>query len=158
MGRRMAMAIMALVGCFIATYLVMHRLGMVGTLACAEGFSCETVQLSKWSSFLGLPVAAWGLGYYVTVLALSVIATQDRFAESRRLTLALLAVTGWGFLFSTWLTALEAFAIRAWCQWCVISAVLATVLFGLAVWDWREGRGKREEGGASEGGGGRREA
>ena len=34
-----------------------------------------------------------------------------------------------GTLFSAWLTYLEAFVINAWCQYCVISAILITLIF-----------------------------
>ena len=40
-----------------------------------------------------------------------------------------LSLTGFGF--SVYLTYLELFVIDAICQWCVISAILMTVLFGL---------------------------
>jgi len=40
-------------------------------------------------------------------------------------------------LFSAWLTYLELFVIDAICRWCVFSAVLALVLFGLSLWDWQ---------------------
>ena len=36
-----------------------------------------------------------------------------------------------GFGFSAYLTYLELFVIDAICQWCVASAVLMTILFGL---------------------------
>ncbi len=36
-----------------------------------------------------------------------------------------------GFGFSVYLTYLELFKIEAICQWCVASAVLMTILFGL---------------------------
>ena len=50
----------------------------------------------------------------------------------------LVAVTTTGVMFSLWLTYLELFVIHAICQWCVVSAVLATVLFVLALLDYRE--------------------
>jgi len=53
------------------------------------------------------------------------------------LSLALLLLTGWGALFSAWLTYLEGFAIHAWCQWCLISAAIATLLFVISLLDWR---------------------
>ena len=59
---------------------------------------------------------------------------------ARPLALALLLLTGWGTLFSSWLTYLEWRVINAWCQWCVISAVLVAILFVLALLDWREQR------------------
>jgi uncharacterized membrane protein len=139
MTRRMLTALVALVGLFVAIYLTLYKLGIIGTLACGAG-SCETVQASRWATFLGLPVAAWGAGYYAFVFALAFAAVQDRWAESRALSLTLVVVTGWGVAFSAWLTYLELFVIDAICRWCVVSAGIALVLFVLALWDYRATR------------------
>ena len=140
----MLAALLALVGLLIATYLTLFKLGVIGQLVCCVG-SCETVQTSRWATFLGLPVAAWGIGYYVAVLALAVFGTTERGEESRAFPLALLVVTGWGALFSLWLTCLELFVIHAICQWCVVSALLAVTLFIVAWLDWREWRAWDDE-------------
>jgi uncharacterized membrane protein len=51
----------------------------------------------------------------------------------------MLAVSsGIGTVFSLWLTYLEAFVIRAWCQWCVISALIVTIIFVASWLDLRE--------------------
>ena len=132
------MALIALIGVFVSLYLTLYKLGYIGTLACGTG-GCETVQLSKWGDFLGVPVAGWGVVYYVAVLGLAIASVQERFADSRRLTVVLLFVTGWGLLFTLWLTYLELFVIHAICRWCVGSAAMTVLLFALALWDWRSG-------------------
>jgi uncharacterized membrane protein len=142
MTRRMLTALVALVGLFVATYLALYKAGIIGTLACGTG-GCETVQLSRWSTLFGLPVAAWGVAYYALVVVLALAAIQDRWAESLRLSRAILVVTGWGMLFSAWLTYLELFVIHAICRWCVVSAVIAVVLFVLAVLEWRATTGNK---------------
>jgi uncharacterized membrane protein len=136
MNRRMLMALIALIGVFLSLYLTLFKLGYIGTLACGTG-SCETVQLSSWGDLLGLPVAAWGLGYYVIVFGLALAGIQERFESSPRLTTIIMLVTGWGVLFTLWLTYLELFVIHALCRWCLGSAALTLVLFGLALWDWK---------------------
>jgi len=136
----MWMAIIALIGLLIGIYLTLYKYGFIGALVCSVG-SCERVQTSKWSMVLGLPVATWGVGFYAVVLALAFAGVQARYAESRGLALALLLLTGWGVLFSAWLTYLEWRVINAWCQWCVTSAALVAALFLLASLDWRERRG-----------------
>jgi len=133
----MWLAALALLGVFVATYLTLYHYGFIGRLACSATHGCETVQTSKWATFIGLPVAAWGLGYYVVVFAIAFAGVQDRWATSRRLSVGLVVLTGWGALFSAWLTYLEGFAIHAWCQWCLISATIATLLFVLSLLDWR---------------------
>ena len=133
----MLAALVALAGLFIALYLTLYKLGYIGTLACAVG-SCETVQTSRWATFLGLPVGAWGVGYYLAVLALALVGLRPALSERRGVSQLLVAMTGVGLLFSAWLTYLELFVIHAICQWCVISAVLTAVLFAIAWLDLRE--------------------
>ena len=141
MTRRMWLAALAMVGIFIAAYLTLYHYGYIGTLACTgDGAGCETVQASSYSRFLGLPVAAWGLGYYLTVFALALVGMQDRFVESRGMATALMTLTAWGALFSGWLTYLEAGPIGAWCQWCIGSAIVAALLFVVALLDWKSSR------------------
>ena len=144
MTKRMWIALLALVGLFVAIYLALYKLGMLGALSCTVG-SCETVQLSPWAVFLGLPVAVWGVGFYVLVLALALAGVQERLADARGLSLALVALTGWGLLFSAWLTYLELFVIQAICQWCVVSALIVVGLFVLSVLDLREHRDPQRE-------------
>ncbi|HEX7118691.1 MAG TPA: vitamin K epoxide reductase family protein [Longimicrobiales bacterium] len=125
---RMAIAVLSLVGVFISTYLLLHKLGVVGTLVCGTG-SCETVQASPWAVFLGVPVPAWGVAGYGVLLAASFAGLRPALWGSRRLGLLLVVLGAGAFGFSAYLTAIEAFVIHAWCRWCVASAVVATLVF-----------------------------
>ena len=148
----MVVAALALIGLFVALYLTLYKTGVIGELACSTG-SCETVQLSQWSTFLGVPVAAWGIGFYTAMLALAIVSLQDAFTDSRRIALALVVTSGWGVLFSLWLTWLELFVIHAICTWCVVSATIVVAMFGVSVMDVRAtrdlGRGTEGESGGT---------
>ncbi len=141
MTRRQLTALVALVGFFVALYLALYKTGVIGSLACGADGGCQRVQLSKWGDLMGIPVATWGVGFYAVVFAIAFMLVLERWADSRRLSLALLVLTGWGVLFSAWLTYLELFVIKAICRYCVVSAVIAVVLFVLVVLDWRAQRG-----------------
>jgi uncharacterized membrane protein len=134
------MALISLLGLFLGAYLTLWKFGYAGALVCNVS-SCEQVQTSRWSIFLGLPVATWGLGFYVVMLALSIVGLQQGFETSRPLSLTLLVVSGVGLLFTAWLNYLEAFVIHAWCEWCIASALLVVALFGLAVVDVKRSSG-----------------
>ncbi|HYR10405.1 MAG TPA: vitamin K epoxide reductase family protein [Longimicrobium sp.] len=136
---RMAIALLALAGLLISSYLTMYKLGFLGEIQCTIG-GCEKVQTSRWATFLGLPVSAWGLGAYVTILAISIIGIQPRWVRARWVALALFALSAVGVAFSAYLTYLEAFVIHAWCQWCVISAILITLIFLLSLPGLRQAR------------------
>jgi uncharacterized membrane protein len=114
------------VGLGIAVYLVVTRLAG-GVPVCEPGGGCETVALSEYSTFLGLPVALYGVAYSTVMLALGLgwWRTGDRRA--------LLGVYGLGFLgvlVVGYLTYLELFVIEAICVWCVAygGCVVATFL------------------------------
>lgn len=132
----MGLAVVALCGVLLATYLALHDLGYIGTLACGSG-GCELVQTSRWSRLLGIHVAVWGAAYYLVVFAVALAAVQEAYADDPRFSIVLLALTGWGVLFSGWLTYVELFRIHAICRWCVGSATITVVLFALALLDYR---------------------
>ena len=133
----MIVAALALAGIFISLYLTLYKIGVIGELSCSIG-SCETVNMSKWSRFLGLPVAAWGLLFYLDVFAIAVISTFPRFEDERVLSVVLVAEAVVGVLFSGWLTYLELGVIHAICIWCVTSAVVVTLILLVSVADLRE--------------------
>jgi uncharacterized membrane protein len=95
------------------------------------------VNLSRRATFLGQPVAVWGVGFYLSVFAVAFAGTVDRFSESTWVSHALLGLTAWGVVFSSWLTYLELFVIHAICMWCVVSAILVVVLFLLSIAEWK---------------------
>jgi uncharacterized membrane protein len=129
---RMAIAVLSLLGVFDAAYLSMYKLGMIGGLTCSVG-SCEQVQNSPQAALFGIPVSVLGLGAYLALLALALVGVQPRFAADRRIALAISAISGIGMLFSAYLTYVEAFVIDMWCQYCVVSAILITLIFLLSL-------------------------
>ena len=142
MTARKWIALVSLLGLFIGAYLSLYKLGYIGTLSCGVG-SCETVQTSRWSMLLGIPVATWGLGFYLLMMVLAVAGIQPRYEESAGLSVAMLLLATWGVLFTGWLNYLEAYVIHAWCEWCLGSAALVVTLFLLTLADYRSVRAAR---------------
>jgi uncharacterized membrane protein len=111
---------LTLIGIGIAGYLVYTHYAHAQVL-CSISHGCETVQKSKYSRLGGVPVALIGLLGYLAILATLFVRN-----EAGRLAGAAFALVGFGF--SAWLTFLEAHRIHAWCQWCVGSAIVMTLL------------------------------
>ncbi len=139
MTRRMLVAVLALGGVFLAAYLTLYHYGYVGSLACGTG-GCEKVQGSSWANFLGVPVALWGTGYYMSVFAVATAGSLGSWVERRWPSGALVFLNGWGVLFSAYLTWAEVARIHAICRYCVVSAGLVVVLFSLSLLDLRDYR------------------
>lgn len=140
MTRRMAIALLCLGGVFIAAYMWMYKLGLIGTIACGSG-GCETVQLSPQARFLGVEVALIGLVGYTVMLAVALVSLQPKFAAGGWPLRALVWLSGGAVAFTVYLTALELFVIHAICRWCVGSAVVIVLVFALSVMEARRARG-----------------
>lgn len=95
-----------------------------GAPACLAGGGCETVSRSSHSELAGIGVAAIGVAGYALLLVTALLR-----GDPARIAGFALALTGFGF--SVYLTYLELFVIDAICQWCLASALLMTLLFGV---------------------------
>ena len=125
---RMAIALLALIGLLVSLYMSAYTLGIISSIMCGTG-GCERVQNSPWAEFLGMPVPFIGLVGYGALFLLALLGLQPPFGDDRRLPALILAGATVGLLFSAYLTYLEAAVIQAWCRWCIVSAVLATLVF-----------------------------
>lgn len=135
----MIIAALALVGVFVALYLTMYKVGVIGHLACGMG-GCERVNTSRWAIFAGAPVAAWGLAFYIATLAVAVVGTAPSMLHRREVSYLLAAMSLVGVAFSAWLTYLELYVIDAVCRYCVASAVIVTLIFIVSIADLMLGR------------------
>lgn len=132
----MAVALLALPGVFVSLYLLLYKFGVYGGLACGAGGSCEVVQSSTWSVFLGVPVPGWGVGWYLAVLGVALVGLRPDLVEEAWPDRALAVLAAGGVAFTAYLTALEAFVLHAFCRWCVVSAVLVAAIAAVVGWGW----------------------
>lgn len=96
---------------------------------------CDVVLTHPLSDFLGVPLAYWGLMYYTYMLLLvALLAIEPR---SKALSSATLLYAGIGLLSSAVFIYIQAAIIGAFCQYCMLSALITLGLFALAVWHMR---------------------
>lgn len=134
---------LSLVGVFDAAYLLWMYTSNSRPMLCL-GTGCDEVRASSYAVLWGLPLPLYGVVMYAAVALLALGVPLVRGALRTRLPLgrlglyAIVAISGAGLLASAALTAVEAFVIHAWCIWCVVSAVVVTLIFGLAVLEVRK--------------------
>lgn len=141
MLNRMCVAVLALIGILISTYMAAYKFGFIGQVMCGTG-GCETVQNSPWADFLGIPVPVIGLAGYGVLFVVALLGVQPRWMEDRRVAAVLTAAAVVGVLFSAYLSYLEEFVIGAWCRWCIGSAILAVLIFLCCIPEFRRLRGE----------------
>ena len=122
------MTALALAGLAIATYLLAARISGEAP-ACGPVKGCETVAASEYATLFGVPIALFGVGFSVILVAACVV--WWRRADRR----ALYASYGLGLagiIAVAYLTYLEVFVIGAICVWCVGYAVTIVAGFAMA--------------------------
>ncbi|MDA0329323.1 MAG: vitamin K epoxide reductase family protein [Gemmatimonadetes bacterium] len=125
---RMVITLLSLVGFFVALYLWAHNAGLTGPIVCGIG-DCATVQSSEYATIGPVPVSAIGVVGYLALILLAFLGLQPAHRESKIIGGLLLAGSAGAVVFSAYLTYLEAAVIQAWCQYCVVSAILITLIF-----------------------------
>ncbi|HUB73261.1 MAG TPA: vitamin K epoxide reductase family protein [Solirubrobacteraceae bacterium] len=125
---RTALVVLAIVGMGWASYLTYVHYSGEAPVCSLKGDPCAAVQKSVYSELAGVPVALIGaIGY---LLILGTLLASD----GERARFATAALTLGGFAFSAYLTYREVFSLQKICEDCVASAVIMTILMGLAVW------------------------
>lgn len=102
--------------------------------SCAPPFECATVLNSPWAYLGPLPLATYGLVFYIAFLVIgSLLVLEVKHITVAGRVFAVATLAKWmgifGFLFSLYLITLMGFIIKAWCLYCLISAINCTVLF-----------------------------
>lgn len=119
--------ILALFGLIDAVYLTAtHYSGEA--VSCSVLRSCEQVLNSKYSTFVGVPVAAFGVVYYVSLFLL---AYYYNLTGNKVLWRLLQIVIIIGVIVTAGLIYLQLAVIHAICQYCMLSAILTTAMASL---------------------------
>ena len=119
-------ALLALVGLADALYLTIeHVTGQ--SVRCTIISGCSAVLSSPYAVVGGIPLAAVGAAAYFTVFSLAIL-TLFGYDIAGKL---LLPLVGAMFLISVWLIYLQAFVIREFCQYCLLSATITVALLVL---------------------------
>lgn len=97
-------------------------------ISCPLDGHCESVINSAYSKFFGISLEILGMLYYSVVIAAYVLFISGYFPSIPVASLGVLGLTGFSFLFSLYLVFIQAFNLKQWCSWCLISAATCSFL------------------------------
>ena len=115
----------ALIGAADAGYL--SSVALSGdALTCNFLKGCEVVARSPYSRVLGVPLSVFGFFFYLVSGGLAgwLLRTPSRSAA-----ILLMGVSSLGVLASLYFMYLQGFVIRAWCEYCILSAITSLLVF-----------------------------
>ncbi|MBI4435610.1 vitamin K epoxide reductase family protein [Candidatus Uhrbacteria bacterium] len=131
---------LALVGIALSVYSLLHKTGFTSGAFCNlnDTFSCDIVNQGPYSELFGIPIAAIGIVGYLFIFLAAVV--KGKNPSDRQLSMFLLVAAWGGFLFSLYLSGLEAFVLYAWCIVCLTSQALMAAIAVLASLNYRSER------------------
>lgn len=112
-----------------ATYLTIEHYKNV-IPPCSAVTNCEVVLTSQYATFFGIPIALIGALYYATLIATLLLLWQEK--HKIWLQLVLLFVSS-AMVISIILVAIQAFVLHAFCQYCLLSEAINTILFVVGI-------------------------
>ena len=121
-------AVLSLVGLADAIYLtVEHLTGR--SVRCTVTSGCSEVLSSSYASIGGYPLAFFGALAYFTAFSLATLAAfgSERAGKLLAVLVALMFAT------SLWLLYVQAFVLHAFCQYCLLSAAITTLLLVIVI-------------------------
>ncbi len=116
-------ALVSLVGLADAIYLTVEHLSG-RSVRCTIVSGCSEVLSSEYATVRGVPLAMVGAAAYFTVFSLAVLAAYSYKWAAKFLML----IVGLMFVTTLWLLYLQAFVIKHFCQFCLLSALVTFIL------------------------------
>jgi uncharacterized membrane protein len=121
-------AVLSLAGVADAIYLTVEHLSG-RSVRCTVTGGCSEVLGSPYATIGGYPLALFGALAYFTAFSLATLAAFG----SRRAGNLFAVLVALMFAASLWLLYLQAFVLHAFCQYCLLSAAITTLLACIAV-------------------------
>ena len=120
---------LSIIGLAVSGYLVKHHYDLLGQSFCDINnvVSCTTVNTSVYSELFRIPVAAFGVLWYIALIAVAVLLWRGS-----PLQIVLLSLSVAGLLFVGYLVTAE-ILLNAFCILCTITHVIAVVITLLAI-------------------------
>jgi uncharacterized membrane protein len=120
--------ILIFMGLAVASYLTfLHYTGHSALCGVSNVFSnCDMVLQSKYAEVFGVPVALFGVVFY---LFLFIVFSEIAKRRQKFFIEIMFALEIFGFIFSILLTYTQIFIIGAVCPYCLTSAIVTTALF-----------------------------
>jgi uncharacterized membrane protein len=132
------MLVLALVGIGVAFYNA-YQLYNGQPLWCPPPVNgCNEVANSAYARIFNLPVGYFGVVYYLYMLCLAALLAYDPFSRGLRLAALIYSAIGVGF--SIYFSYLQVTFIRAFCIYCLVSAITTLLLFIAAISHFRATR------------------
>lgn len=130
------LTILAVVGLLDSWY-IFYKKQKNEKLVCFIGEDCNEVVNSKYSHIYGMPNEVLGIIFYLLVLGIVGLVTLGTTEFHGISLIAVIHLAAFfALLLSIFLTAIQAFVLKAWCEYCLVAMIANFGIFVLAFLVW----------------------
>jgi protein-disulfide isomerase/rhodanese-related sulfurtransferase/uncharacterized membrane protein len=130
--RRSVTFALTLLGLFDSLYLLWVYASPSHAMVCL-GSGCDEVRASRFAHLFGMPTPIYGVAMYGLLALLLLLEPLLADATASLVRGLVTIISALGVAASIVLSGIEGFVIHAWCAWCVVSAVVITLIFLLSL-------------------------
>ncbi len=132
--------LLAVAGMYLGAYLTQRHYQLQNneetehTFVCSlsSSFNCDLVNSSPYAELFGVPVALWGIFFYLFMFTLAFFLLWKKEEQHKSLIIAAVVLhlsAVWGALFSIYLFYVAKFIIGALCPYCIMMYAVNLGLF-----------------------------
>ena len=120
--------ILSIIG-FAVSFYIYYSKKYNKKLHCIIGDDCDAVVKSKYGKTFGIENTIPGMLYYVLIFIYGIAMLLNRNLFKWDLIYYSLVIASIGsVLFSAYLTAVQAFILRKWCEYCIVSSISSLLI------------------------------
>lgn len=119
---------------FFASFYIYYSKRRQKALFCILGMDCDAVVKSRYGKTFAIENTIPGMAYYMLIFAYGIFAILNRNIFKWSLVYYFVVGASVGsVLFSAYLTAVQAFVLKKWCEYCIISSIASLLILVVLV-------------------------
>ena len=124
----MYLIVLSLLGFAVSFYIFYTKMSNK-KMHCIIGENCDAVVKSKYGKTFGIENTLPGMLYYVIIFAygLAILLNRNVFKQDIIYYFVVIASIA-SVLFSIYLTAVQAFVLKKWCEYCIVSSIASVLI------------------------------
>ena len=103
-------------------------------IICIVGEDCDGVVKSKYGKTFGIENTIPGMLYFVMIFVYSiVILTNPNIFKESLIYYFVVGISIITVLFSAYLTSVQAFVLKKWCEYCILSSITSVLILSILI-------------------------
>ena len=128
MNKAVYLLILPAIG-FLVSFYIFYSKKSNTKMYCVIGKNCDEVVKSKYGETFGIDNTITGMIYYVMIFSYGALALLNaNFFKWNLIYYSIVIASVGSVLFSVYLTLVQAFVLKKWCEYCLVSSICSVLI------------------------------